>query len=85
MRLREFERSALDSRSVAWYHPPHGFRKERMSLMKRMPWLLCALCLTAFARAPWKSDVPDADLKWIDGSQLPLEGRSFAAATRDDL
>ena len=53
--------------------------------MKRMPLLLCALCLTAFARAPWKSDVPDADLKWIDGSQLPLEGRSFAAATPDDL
>ena len=52
--------------------------------MKRLTGLLCVLCLTAFARAPWKSDVSDADLKWIDGAQLPLEGRSFAAATRGE-
>ena len=45
--------------------------------------LFCVISLATLARAPWKSGVPDSDLKWIDGSQLPLEGRGFTAATCD--
>ena len=44
---------------------------------------LCALCLSAFARDPWKSAVQDKELKWIDGSQLPIEGRGFTASDGD--
>ena len=43
--------------------------------------LACTLCLAASARAPWKSDVPDSELEWIDGATLPIEGRGF---TPDD-
>ena len=39
--------------------------------------LMCTLCIAVFARAPWKSGVPDGELKWIDGSALPIEGRGF--------
>ncbi len=46
--------------------------------------LLCALILSAFARAPWKSDVPDSDLQWIDGATLPIEGRGFTPDTPAD-
>ena len=45
---------------------------------------LCAFSVAAFARAPWKSDVPDQELTWIDGAQVPLEGKGFSAGG-DDL
>ncbi len=43
----------------------------------------CAISAMAFARAPWKSDMPDKDFVWFDGSQLPLEGKGFKAAGGD--
>ena len=39
--------------------------------------------MAAFAREPWKSGLPDEDLLWIDGSQIPLEGKGFSAGGED--
>ena len=49
-----------------------------------LPLAIFALCSAAFARAPWKSGVPDAELEWIDGERIPLEGKGFQAGG-DDL
>lgn len=54
-------------------------------IMKKACLLLavCALAVSAFARKPWKSDVADGDLVWIDGSSIPLEGRGFGDPGED--
>ena len=62
---------------------PGLFMPSSIAMKTSLSMFCLTLCLAAFARAPWKSDVPDDELKWFDGSQLPLEGRGFSAKTGD--
>lgn len=44
---------------------------------------ICLLAAGALGAAAYAADIPDKDLVWIDGSQLPLEGRGFKDAGED--